>query len=135
MQTHLENDSDFKDEVKRDPFKMMEMIKLKMHDPLKVKHTHMTLFKQLDGLPSTKQEEDEPLIQCTKKFKQVQDDVKSIVHAEWLKKLQRTQKNASMKQTMTSKKNSKRQVVSHLWHMHFKVQWFEEKCPNTVCIE
>ena len=60
----------------------MEMTKLKMHDPSKVKCPHVTLFEQLKRLLSTKQNEDEPLIECTKKFKQVQDNVKSIMGTE-----------------------------------------------------
>ena len=37
MQIQLENDSEFEEEVKGDPFKIMEMTKLKMCDPSKVK--------------------------------------------------------------------------------------------------
>ena len=48
MQTHLENDGDFKNETKGDPFKMSEKIELKMCDPSKVKCPHMTSFEQLD---------------------------------------------------------------------------------------
>ena len=44
----------------------------------------MTLFKQMERLFSTKQEEEEPLIEHMKRFKQAQDDVKSIVGTEWL---------------------------------------------------
>ena len=37
MQIRLENDSEFEEKVKGDPFKMMKAIKLKMHNPSKVK--------------------------------------------------------------------------------------------------
>ena len=55
-----------------------------MHDPSKVKHTHITSFKQPERLLDTKQEDEEPPIKSTKRFKQAQDDVKSIVGTEWL---------------------------------------------------
>ena len=50
MQTRLENDSKFESEVKGDPFKMMKAIKLKIHDPSKVKCPFVTVFEQLDRL-------------------------------------------------------------------------------------
>ena len=65
MQIRSENDSKFEEEVKGDPFKIVTAMKLKMHDPSKVKCPCVTLFKQLERLLSTKQEE-EPLI-CTLK--------------------------------------------------------------------
>ena len=80
----LENDGKFEKEVKGDPFKMMKAIKLKMHDPSKVKCSFVTIFEQLDRLSSAKQEEDEALIECTKRFQQAQDNVKSLVGTDWL---------------------------------------------------
>ena len=68
MQTHLKNESNFENKVKRDPFKTLEMIKLKMHDPSKVKCPCATPFEQLDGLINTKQEEDEAPIKHMKRF-------------------------------------------------------------------
>ena len=84
MQIGLENDSEFKDKIKGDPFKIMTATKLKMCNPSEVKHPFVTLFKQLERLLSTKQEEDEPLMEHTKRFEQAQDNVKSIVGTEWL---------------------------------------------------
>ena len=47
----------------------------------------ITLFKQLERPLDTKQEDEEPLIKCTKRFKLAQDNVKSksIMGTEWLK--------------------------------------------------
>ena len=36
---------------------------------------------------NTKQEEEEALIECTKRFEQAQDDIKSIVGTEWSEKV------------------------------------------------
>ena len=66
MQTRLENDSKFKDEVKGDLFKMMKATKLKMHDLSKVKCPFVTIFEQLERLLNAKQEEDEASIEYTK---------------------------------------------------------------------
>ena len=58
----------FETETKGDPFKMLEKIKLKMHDPSKVKHPCATLFEQLDQSLNTKQEEEEAIMEHTKRF-------------------------------------------------------------------
>ena len=65
---------------------MMKAIKLKMCDPSKVKCPCVTLFKQLERLLSTEQEEEEPSIKCMKRFEQAQDNIKSIMGTEWLHK-------------------------------------------------
>ena len=70
MQIRLKNESKFEEEVKGDPFKIMVAMKLKMCDPSKVKCPHVTLFEQPKRLLSTKQEEEEPSIEHTKRFKQ-----------------------------------------------------------------
>ena len=84
MQTWLENDTDFKAKIKGDPFAMLEKIKLKICDPSKMKCPCVALFKQLERPLDTNQEDEEPLIKHTKRFKQIQDNVKSIVETEWL---------------------------------------------------
>ena len=84
MQIRLENDSDFENTVKGDPFETMKAIKLKMHDPSKVKCPFVTIFEQLDRLFNAKQEDEESLNDYTKRFKQAQDNVKSIMGEDWL---------------------------------------------------
>ena len=97
----------------------MMAMKPKMHDPSKVKCPHVTLFEQLERLLSTKQEEEEPSIEHTKRFKQGQDNVKSIVEKNGCTSLSRMQKNTSTKHKMTSRTNAKKTAMSHLWHTHF----------------
>ena len=55
-----------------------------MCNPSKVNCLHLTLFKQLERPLDAKQEDGEPPIKCTKRFKQAQDNVKSIVGTERL---------------------------------------------------
>ena len=71
-------------------FKAFDKIKPKMCNPSKVKCPHMTLFEQLNRLLSTKQENEEAQIKCTKRFKWAQDNVKSIMGTEWLEKFVET---------------------------------------------
>ena len=54
MQIGLENDSEFEDEVKGDPFKIMMAIKPKMCNPLKVKCPFVIIFEKWERLLSTK---------------------------------------------------------------------------------
>ena len=83
MQIGLENDSEFEEKVKDDPFEMMKAIKLKMDNPSKVKCPFVTIFEQLERpLLNTKQEEEEALIEHAKRFKQAQDNVKSTMGTE-----------------------------------------------------
>ena len=83
MQVRLENDGEFEKTVKEDPFATMKAIKLKMHDPSKVKCPFVTIFEQLDGSFNAEQEDEESSMDCTKRFEQVQDNVKSIVGKDW----------------------------------------------------
>ena len=82
MQIRSENDSDFDDKTKGNPFKMMKAMKLKMCDPSKVKCPFVTIFEQLDRLFNAKQEDEEASMEHTKRFEQAQDDVKSIMGTE-----------------------------------------------------
>ena len=119
MQIRLKNNSKFEEEVKRDLFKIMTATKLKMCDPSKVKCPHVTLFEQLERLLSTKQEEEEPLIKHTKRFKQAQDNIKSIMGTEWLCKFVENTEQCINETETDIKKNSKKTAMSHSWHVQF----------------
>ena len=84
MQLRLEKDTVYKKDVKGNPFKTLEMIKLKMCDPSKAKYPFVTLFKQIEQLVTTKQDDDEGTIECTQRFKQQQDNVDSTMGKNWL---------------------------------------------------
>ena len=105
MQMRLENDAKFDTEVQGQPFDMKQMIKLKMHDPSKVKHPHATLFEQLEHLLGAKQEDEEVLLEHTKCFKQAQDNVKSPLEMIQLHKFMDTTVECSGESDQQSNKN------------------------------
>ena len=107
IQTRLENDSKFEEGIKGDPFKIMMPMKQKM------------LFEQLERLLSTKQQEEEPLIEHAKRLEQAQNDVKSIVGTAWLHKFVKNAEECINEAQDNVKKNSKKAVTSHSWHVHF----------------
>ena len=63
--------------IKDNPFKLLEEIKKKMYEPGRVKYAWVGFTKQISGLLTTKQEENESLVDYTKRFKQVRDNAKS----------------------------------------------------------
>ena len=76
-------------------------------------------FEQLERLLSMKKGEDEPPIECTKKFKQAKDDVESIMGTEWLDKITENMEehinkidNDAMQEL---KKHSNKLFVAHMF--------------------
>ena len=126
IQTHLENDSDFESEVKGDPFEMMEMTKPKMHHPSKIECPCVTSFEQLDG--NTKQDEDEALIKCTKRFKQAQDDMRSIMGTEWLDKFME-----NMEEHVSETDNDAKEELKKTSCESFVAHAFLRNCDSLKC--
>ena len=70
----------------------------------------------------TKQDEDEPSLECTKKFKQAQDNVKSIMGTEWLDEFMENMEECIKELTMTQGWNSRNTATNHSWHVNFLKQ-------------
>ena len=113
-----------------------------MCDPSTVKCPCVTSFEQLERLLNAKQEEDKPLTEHTQKFKQEQDNVKSIMGTKWLDKFaENTEECTSntkddIKETL--KKTSCESFVAHTFLRNCdnpKCGGFGEKIPITMCIK
>ena len=98
----------------------MTAMKLKMCNPSKVKCPCMTLFEQLERSLNTKQQEEEAPIECTKRFEQAQDNMKSIVRTEWLHQFVESTEQCINKTNGDVQDKLKENSASHLWYMHFK---------------
>ena len=79
--------SNFDSEIRDNPFKLLDAIKDKMYDPARAKYEHALLTESIiRALLNAKQEFDEDLIDCTKRFKQAKDVFQQTVGDEILHK-------------------------------------------------
>ena len=76
MQNRIEETKDFETIIRDDLIKLLEEIKKKMYNPARAKYKYVTLTESLKRILDTKQEDDESLIDYTKRFKQARDIVK-----------------------------------------------------------
>ena len=106
----------------------MKVIKLKMHDPSKVKCPFVTIFEQLERLLNTKQEEEEALIEHTKRFKQAQDNVKSIMGMELLHKF-----IENTEEFINESDNDARDEMKEKSNEVFVAHAFLRNCDNLKC--
>ena len=85
MQHRIEETGYFETTIRNDPFKLLEEIKTKMYDPARAKYEYISLTETLSRIINdSKQEEDETLIEYTKRFKQTRDIVKNALGSEFL---------------------------------------------------
>ena len=75
----------FKEEIKNNPFKLLEEIKMRMYDLSSMRYPFVSLMDQLSHCMGTRQEDEETLANYTKHFKQARDNLKSTVGTEFLK--------------------------------------------------
>ena len=118
-QLRLEKDSECEIKIKGDPFKTLEAIKLKMCDPSKVKCPFVTLCEQVERPLTTKQEDDEGTVECTKRFKQQQDNVDSIMGKEWTETFTESTSECTNENDATKKKDLKDKDGNSFQHFIF----------------
>ena len=87
MKSRLEEMSNFDSEIRDNPFKLLDATKDKMHDPARAKYAYASLTESMTrALLNTKQEFDEDLIDCAKRFEQAKDTFEQTVGDEILHK-------------------------------------------------
>ena len=69
MQNRIEETPNFEADIRDDPLMLLREIKKKMYDPARAKYEFVTLTESLKRILSTTQENDEDLVQYTKRFK------------------------------------------------------------------
>ena len=82
MQNRIEETPNFEADIRDDPLMLLREIKKKMYDPARAKYEFVTLTESLKRILSTTQENDEDLVQYTKRFKQARDIVKDSIGKE-----------------------------------------------------
>ena len=69
MQNCIEETPGFETRIRDDPLELLQEIKKKMYNPARSKYEYATLCKSLKRIFNTKQEDDETLVDYTKRFK------------------------------------------------------------------
>ena len=84
MQNRIEESKDFESIIRDDPLELLKEIKKKMYDPARAKYEYVTLTESLSRILNTKQEDNESLVDYTKRFKQGRDILHDTVVEEIL---------------------------------------------------
>jgi len=85
MQLRIEEHKDFESTIKNDPIALLKTIRILMHDPQQAKYPYVSVTKVIVRvLISTKQREDESLIDYVTRFKSARNVMKSHVGAHFL---------------------------------------------------
>ena len=70
--------------IKNNPYELLDEIKKKMYKPGRSKYAFVGLTEQIDRILNTKQDDGENLVDYTKRFKQVRDNVKGSLGERFL---------------------------------------------------
>ena len=73
MQNRVNEHPDFDTTIKNNPVELLKAIKLLMHDPVRARYAYASLTDTIERLMQTKQQENEHLLEYTKRFKQMRD--------------------------------------------------------------
>ena len=84
MKNRIEESKNYESEIRNNPFKMLEVIKIKMYGQVRAKYEYTQVTDTLVQLINTKQEHGENLTDYAKRFKQSRDNVKSILGEKFL---------------------------------------------------
>ena len=84
MQNRIEESKDFESIIREDPLELLKEIKKKMYDPARTKYEYVTLTESFSRILNTKQEDNESLVDYTKRFKQARDILHDTVGEEIL---------------------------------------------------
>ena len=97
MQNRVEEASDFEIRIRNDPLELLREVKTKMYDPARAKYEFVALTESIARILNTKQEDDEGLVEYTKRFKQAKDILKTTIGEDILHKfIENTKKYKDM---------------------------------------
>jgi len=86
MQSRIQQEPNFASEIRDDPIKLLEVIRSKMHDPVRMKYPYASLTETLVSVLNSRQHDGESLLDYTKRFKQNRDILESLMGKEMLHK-------------------------------------------------
>ena len=118
MKNRIKESKDYKTSIRNDPFKMLEVIEMKMYSQVRAKYEYTQVTDTLVQLINTKLENGETLTNYTKRIKQSRDNVKSILGEEFLNDfIKTTDKYARMsnsKEMMELKKGAFKKWTAYM---------------------
>jgi hypothetical protein len=84
VQNRIEESTNFKSDIRNDPFLLMETIKMKMYGQVRAKYEFVQHTDIILQFLSLKEDHGESLIEYSKRFKQSLDNLKAIFGKEFL---------------------------------------------------
>ena len=79
MQSRIEQHADFESDIRDNPIKLLETIQVLMHDTIRGRYPYASVTDAMKNLLYIKQQDNEPLLDYAKRFKQARDVLKSHV--------------------------------------------------------
>ena len=90
MQSRVEQHADFETVIRDDPIKLLETIQVLMHDTIRGRYPYASVTDAMRNLLFIKQQENEPLLDYAKRFKQARDVLKSHIGTKILEEFVET---------------------------------------------
>ena len=84
MYNRIEEVSNFESEIRNDPFKLLELIEMKMYGQMRAKYKYFQVTDTLLQFLTTKQDHREYLTDFAKRFKHTRDTMELILGKEFL---------------------------------------------------
>ncbi|MGC9261845.1 MAG: hypothetical protein ACP5I8_17435, partial [Phycisphaerae bacterium] len=110
MQSRVEAHRDFEKEIENDPIKLLEVIKVLMHDPIRAQYPLISMTNALSQLVNLKQGHDEGLLDYIKHFKHARDVAVSHMGTDLLDQFAEYQEEFKGLTTDSDKKKFKEEV-------------------------
>src|SRR5210317_1239889 len=79
MQSRIEEHPEFESTIEDNPFELLKVIKMLMHDAVRAQYPYIAMTDGLTRLLNIKQQENEVLLDYVKRFKQTRDVTKSQI--------------------------------------------------------
>ncbi|MGC9191045.1 MAG: hypothetical protein ACP5FR_04015, partial [Candidatus Micrarchaeia archaeon] len=110
MQSQVEAHPDFEKEIEKDPLKLLEVIKVLMHDPIRTQYPLISMTNALSHLVNLKQGNDEGLLKYIKRFKHARDVAVSHLGTDLLDQFAEYQEEFKGLTTDSDKKKFKEEL-------------------------
>ena len=121
MQSRVEQHADFENEIMDDPIKLLEVIKVLLHDTVKSKYPYTSVTNSLRNFIMIKQNDHEQLLDYAKRFRQARDLLKSQMGTEILDKFVTTTSEYEG-ETTQEKKEEIQDEAFHRWSAYVLIK-------------
>jgi hypothetical protein len=120
MQARIEQHPDYNSKLKHKPIAVLEDIQMLMHDPIRAQYPLVSMTDHLMRLSTSKQHDNELLIDFVKPFKQTRDVAKSQLGSTFLNEF--VEHQSTYKKATTTEQNEMKKQIYSQWMAYLVVR-------------